>query len=363
MDDKETDKHEDLLDALRRSEERLRVTMESAVDFAIITTDPNRLIEEWNTGAERIFGFTAEEVKGQSADIIFTPEDRVAGMPEKEVQTAVEKGYAEDERWHIRRDGTRIFMSGVMRPIYNPQLTGFVKIARNITQQKLLEQQKDDFIGIASHELKTPITSIRIYSEILQESLEESNDKNNASIIKKLNTQVDRLHQLVNDLLDTTRLVEGKIMLYPQQFDLHDLVEEKIEDIRQISKKHSFDAKCTGSVLITADRDRIGQVMTNLLSNAVKYSPNGGEIVISCERTETFAKITVKDNGIGISRDMLSKVFDRFFRVGGSVMNTYPGMGLGLYISAEIIHRHGGTISVESQEGKGSVFYFTLPLV
>jgi two-component system, chemotaxis family, CheB/CheR fusion protein len=160
--------HEDLLEALRRSEERLRVTMESAVDFAIITTNTEGLIEEWNTGAERIFGYNAEDAKGKRADIIFTPEDKAAGIPDKEMQSAVEKGYAEDERWHIRKDGTRFFMSGVMRPIYNPQLTGFVKVARNITQQKLLEQQKDDFIGIASHELKTPITSIRIYAEILQ---------------------------------------------------------------------------------------------------------------------------------------------------------------------------------------------------
>jgi signal transduction histidine kinase len=173
---------------------------------------------------------------------------------------------------------------------------------------------------------------------------------------------VDRLSKLVNDLLDTTRLVEGKMLLYPQQFDLLDLVTEKIEDIRQITIQHEFNVNCTEAMVIVADRERIGQVLINLLSNAVKYSPQGGEVLIECKKAEDSVKICVKDNGIGISRDLVGRVFDRFFRVGGAVMNTYPGMGLGLYISAQIIHRHGGTISVESEEGKGSLFYFTLPV-
>lgn len=362
VEQKGSDNSEELLEALRRSEERLRITMESAVDFVIMTLNTTGLIEEWNTGAERIFGYKAEEAKGQPGHIIFTPEDIAAGIPEKEMRTAQEKGYAEDERWHMRKDGSRFFMSGVMRPIYNPRLTGFVKVARDMTQQKLIEQQKDDFIGIASHELKTPLTSIAIFAEILQENFNESNDKSSSVLIKKLNFQVERLNQLVNILLDTTRLVEGRMVLFPVQFDLNELLGEKIEEARQASSKHNFIVDCSEAMLITADKGRISQVLTNLLSNAVKYSPGGGDIRVNCKRSADDFTISIRDHGIGISRDVQSRVFDRFFRVGGTVMDTYPGMGLGLYISAEIIHRHGGAISVESEEGKGSLFYFTLPV-
>jgi signal transduction histidine kinase len=173
---------------------------------------------------------------------------------------------------------------------------------------------------------------------------------------------VNRLNQLVNDLLDTSRISSGKMVIYPQQFNINVLITEKIEDLRQLSQKHVFATKSTEPINIVADRERIGQVLINLLSNAVKYSPGGGEILITSEKIDDNVRVSVKDGGIGISKDILNKVFDRFFRAGGAVMNTYPGMGLGLFISAEIIHRHGGTISVDSEEGKGAIFYFTLPV-
>jgi len=348
-------------EALRESEERLRITMESAIDYAIITMDTERIIEGWSKGAELIFQYTAGEVIGKSADIIFTDEDKAASVPQKEMEKAKNEGKAEDERWHQRKDGSRLFMNGTMRPIYDVALTGYVKVARDMTQQKLIEQQKEDFIGIASHELKTPVTSIKAYTELLQEICSEGDYASGAPLIKKMSAQVDRLIELVHSLLDTTKLVEGGLGLHLEEFNLADLIEECVENLQRSANSCHIIIQCKKEASVCADRDRISQVLTNLISNALKYSPNGGQVTVSCCQTAEGIKIGVRDEGIGISKEMQAKVFGRFFRVNDANTNTFPGMGLGLYIANNIIQRHGGKIWMESEPGKGSVFYFVLP--
>lgn len=349
-------------DAVRESEERLRVTMDSATDYAIITLDTNGCIIGWSKGAELTFGYEEKEVEGKHTDIIFTPEDRQAGMAEKKMKEARKAGRALDERWHMRKDGARFFMSGVMQTTMNSGgVAGFVKVARDMTERKLLEQQKDEFIGIASHELKTPVTSIKLFAEALEERFKNAGDDQNRGLMQKLNTQVDRLTALIKDLLETTRIVEGQLPLKKEEFDLNMLVETQVEELQRISSRHRL-AFNAGSVrLVVADKERITQVLTNIISNAIKYSPNGGDVTITSSTTAEGAKVSVQDLGIGIPKDLQSKVFSRFFRVGNPAVSTYPGMGLGLYISAGIIQRHGGTIWVESSKGGGTVFSFIIP--
>jgi PAS domain S-box-containing protein len=348
-------------EALRESEERLRITTESAIDYAIITMNTERIIEGWSRGAELIFQYTAREVIGKSADIIFTDKDIAAGAPQQEMEKAKNEGKAEDERWHKRKDGTLFFVNGTMRPIYDAALTGYVKVARDMTQQKLIEQQKEDFIGIASHELKTPVTSIKAYTELLQEMCNEGDYVSGAPLIKKLSAQVDRLIELVHSLLDTTMLAEGGLALQLEQFKIGELIEECVENLQRGATSSHIIVRCKNETFIYADRDRIRQVLTNLISNALKYSPNGGQVTVDCCETAEGIKVGVHDEGIGISKEMQAKVFDRFFRVNGANANTFPGMGLGLYIAFNIIQRHGGKIWIESEPGKGSVFYFVLP--
>ncbi len=349
--------------SLRDSRERMRITLESATDYAIITLDINGMITSWSKGAELIFGYREDEVKGVHTQIIFTPEDRAAGAAEKEMKQAADEGRAMDERWHLRKDGTRFYMSGVMAPIMNENtLSGFVKVARNMTEQKLLEQQKDEFIGITSHELKTPVTSIKIYADMLQQKFEAAKDVGNAALMQKLNGQVDRLTDLIRDLLDTTKIFEGQLPLHVERFSLEHLIGVRIEEWQRIAPDHKITLQSMGGEkIIAADPERIEQVLTNLISNAIKYSPENGDILITTEAKQQYVKVSVSDRGIGIPNNMIGRVFDRFFRVSNPTLQTYPGMGLGLYISAGIIKRHGGTISVESLEGKGSTFFFTLP--
>ncbi len=475
---------------MRKSEERLRITVDSAFDYAIINTNKQGLIESWNSGAERIFNYKANEIIGKSAHIVFTNEDQNAGIPEEEMKTAREKGVAIDERWHQRKDGSLFYMSGIMRPIYNPELIGYVKVARDMTEQKKaeenlkifeeryrialqsadigtwdwnvaedkitlnekhytllglepdneqknlayflrfihkddverlqkdwqkqkrgskiyhhefriiraddgqvrwmngygkivategekvlrmvgvifditerkkLEQQKEDFISIASHELKTPVTSIKAYTELLHDMFNEADDVESANLMEKLDVQVDRLIELINALLDTSKIDEGELILNPEEFDLNKLVKERVEDLQRLSSAHRLIISTNKETFITADRERIGQVLTNFISNAIKYSPNGGDVTITWKQNKDTTEISVSDEGIGISEEVQQKVFDRFFRVKNAQLQNYPGMGLGLYITANIIYRHGGKIWVKSTPGKGSVFYFSLP--
>ena len=474
---------------LRASEERLRLLIESAKDFAIFTLDGERHVNGWNTGAQTMMGYSEQEIIGQLGDILFVPEDRVANAPEKEVKRALEHGVAENERWHLRKDGRRFYGSGTVRPLYDSRgnFLGFVKIMRDlteskqaedalreseerfraivsqsttgifqadlegkltlvnkklanitgyseaeltarfiwevthekdivrnkelfrklkdngeaytvekrfmhksgpviwvsesvsairneagepqsavgvifdITERKQLEQQKDEFISTASHELKTPVTSIKAYTEILQEKFSRSGQMENSLLMQKLNNQVDRLVHLIRDLLDTTRIAEGKLQLEIETQDLNELIAEKIEELQRISTKHTIDFVPAKLKPLAFDRERVGQVITNLVSNAIKYSPNAERVKVVTEAVDGNAKVSVIDWGLGIPKQEQERIFQRFYRIDSPKSEALPGIGLGLYISASIIRMHGGTISVKSEPGKGSVFSFTLP--
>lgn len=225
-----------------------------------------------------------------------------------------------------------------------------------------LQQQKDDFIGIASHELRTPMTSIKLYGQVLQQELEDTGDQENVEVMRRMNTQINRLTTLIRDLLDTTHIAEGTLPLKKQSFQLNDLLSECIQSLQHLTPNHSIRTHLCEMPVITADRERISQVVVNLLSNAIKYSSDSEDVWVRSGMTGNMIKVCIEDKGIGIPPEVLHKVFDRFFRVDSEKMQTYPGMGLGLFISAGIIDRHGGSLTVDSEENKGSKFCFTIPI-
>ncbi|WP_205514611.1 CheR family methyltransferase [Longitalea arenae] len=315
------------------------------------------------TGANDAFlqmcGYSRDDVQmGRLRWDEMTPAEFMADSLQKLEQFKTTGRITPYEKQYIRKDGSRFWALFSATRINEDEGVEYII---DITGQKQLEQQKEGFIAIASHELKTPVTSIKVYGEVLQEKLEQNGDKENFELIKKLNTQVDRLHNLIVDLLDTTNIVEGGLQLNMHRFDINELIVEQVEEMKRISANHVFKMKLDKLPLIKADRERIGQVLTNLLSNAVKYSPKASEITIVSNAIKNGIQVSVQDKGIGIPKNMISNIFDRFYRIVNPQIETYPGMGLGLYISAGIIERHGGTITVESTEGQGSTFYFTLP--
>jgi two-component system CheB/CheR fusion protein len=232
----------------------------------------------------------------------------------------------------------------------------------DITDRKSIEQQKDAFISIASHELKTPVTSIRAYADLLLDSIHENGDPQPLHLLNKLKGQADRLTNLVRDLLDVTKITDGSIRLKETEFDLNALIHSTAEEMQGTIKQHRLMLNLSeGKLMMKGDRERISQVLVNLLSNAAKYSPGKDRIFIFSSADQDSLKFSVEDFGIGMSSETASRVFERFYRAHDPVIMTFPGLGLGLFISAEIIKQHGGTIRVQGDPGKGSIFTVELP--
>lgn len=234
-------------------------------------------------------------------------------------------------------------------------------VSMDITQMKVLEEKKEDFISIASHELKTPLTSLKAYIQLLERSLDREENGPEKIYIKKTNLYISRLNNLISELLDVSKIQAGKMQYNMLKFDFSELVAECVESIQNLSPKHQVMLSGLNKKMIIGDRQRLEQAFMNFLTNAIKYSPEASQIEISVVTTETEIQVNIKDYGIGIPSENISRIFDRFYRVENE-SSKFSGLGLGLFISNEIIKRHKGKIGVKSAPGKGSTFIFTLPV-
>ncbi|MBP9700224.1 PAS domain S-box protein [Candidatus Woesebacteria bacterium] len=269
-----------------------------------------------------------------------------------------------DEDFMIERDdGRKVFVRASAAPIHNRKGKIFAAacIFNDITPQKELEVRKDDFVNMASHELKTPITSLKLYIDSLQIRMKDSKDERLLKTLSSIKYQTERLQKLVADLLDVSRLQTGKLLFNKEAFDLDTLLFETIEQL-QGTTKHVIVYKGKEKLLVEGDKFRIYQVLTNLLTNALKYSGESTQIQVRLQKVAGKAVISVKDFGIGIEKDQQKKIFERLYQVMDDTEKTFPGFGMGLYISKEIVKRHKGSIWVESEKGKGSTFYFSIPI-
>lgn len=332
-------------------------------DDAIISKTLEGRITSWNEGAEKLFGYTAEEVVGKEIFVIIPPalHDEEVGILAKLRKGERILHYQTERR---KKDGTLIPVSLTISPIKDDtgQIIGASKIARDITEQKRVEQQKNDFLSMASHELKTPLTSMKMFLELLGRLLDQTELEQAKYFVNRIHDQTNQLVELTNDLLDVSRIETGKLRLNIEAFRLDDLVRETVEAIATSSRTHKLLITQTEPLTIQADRYRVFQVLINLITNAIKYSPSGKDILISITQTESSAVVSVQDFGIGIKKSQQEKVFDRLYQVTDPEEKTYPGLGLGLYISKEIIQRHKGEIWVKSKKGVGSTFSFSLPI-
>jgi signal transduction histidine kinase len=238
----------------------------------------------------------------------------------------------------------------------------WVGTSTDIHEIKELEKQKDYFISVASHELKTPVTSIKGHVQLLQEQLLQSGDALVQQSLKALDRQVNKLNRLIADLLDITRIQSGRFTINKQPFILNDLVTETVDDIKTLSRTHVIEVANTSPQWVLADRQRIGQVISNLLTNAVKYSPDADKIKVQLTASQQKVTVAIQDFGIGIEPSEQQKIFQNFYRVRGKDEQTFSGFGIGLFIVGEILKPHNGTVWVQSEKNKGAVFYFSLPL-
>ncbi len=291
------------------------------------------------------------------------PEDREKAR-ERFIEDLTSKDLYEVEFRIDHTDGTKHWCVTTGRPQYRGDGTfsGYIGSCVDITEQKNLQQQKDDFIGIASHELKTPVTSIKAYTQVLERMLLKKGETREAEMINRMDGQLNRLTSLIGDLLDVTKINSGKLQFNDRNFEFNDLVKELVEDLQRTTEKHTLIEKILPTGTVFGDKERIGQVITNLITNAIKYSPQADRIIIHTGIKNNEVNLCIQDFGIGIEEDKLNKVFEQFYRVSGDMQHTFPGLGLGLYISSEIIKREGGRIWVTSKHGEGSTFCFALPL-
>ncbi|WP_352432919.1 PAS domain-containing protein [Mucilaginibacter sp. PAMB04274] len=252
---------------------------------------------------------------------------------------------------------------GGLYPDAQGRYTQFYGVIMDITEDKTDEQRKNDFIGMVSHELKTPLTSMKGYLQMLQSKARKGEDTFTTGVLEKANKQVSKMTTMINGFLNVSRLESGKIQIDLQRFDMAELVQETEEESVATISSHQVMFAPVEETWVNADRDKIGQVMNNLISNAVKYSPGDSMISIACVTRDGKAIFSVKDEGRGISPEDLPNLFERYYRVQAVKDTNIAGFGIGLYLCCEIIKRHGGDIWAESELAKGSTFYFTLPVV
>ena len=342
-------------------------------DDAIISKTLQGIITSWNDAASRMFGYTEEEAIGKHISLII-PEDRLD--EETSIIQSLSKGEKVDhfETIRVGKDGTFKNISLTISPIKDRRgkIIGASKIARDISLRKEAEKQrdlytrrllelnkyKDEFMVMASHELKTPLTVIMANLQVLHEMMKKDS---NAVFIERVLKQVNKLSELISNLLNVSKIEAGQLQLNLTVFDLNELIDELVNDLQQTTKNSKIIySKSQNKLMIHADREKIEQVLINILSNAIKYNRKQGEIIVEANQNNEEIKVDVRDEGIGIPDEDLENIFLRFFRVSGEA-NSFSGSGVGLYISSEIIKSHKGKIWAESRLGEGSVFHFTLP--
>jgi PAS domain S-box-containing protein len=350
----------------RKEIEQTKESLQMAIDAAelgayyINTTDrifhPSPRLKEF-------FGFEPYEEVPYEAAINQIHEDYRQAAADL-VEAAITKGIRFDMEYPVvgYQDGKLRWVRGIGEVQHLDGKSYFTGVLHDITEKKEDEMRKNDFIGMVSHELKTPLTSLTAILQVLNAKLKKSEDGFVPGALEKANQQVKKMTGMINGFLNISRLESGKILIDKQTFTIGELVKEAIEETNLVGVGHIIDLQTCDKIVVNADRDKIGSVISNLLSNAIKYSPKGSHILVNCRRSENEVLFSVEDEGLGIRPEDREKVFDRFYRVESNYTRHISGFGIGLYLSAEIIRRHNGRIWVESENGKGSTFYFCLPL-
>lgn len=259
--------------------------------------------------------------------------------------------------------GKKIMLVNAYRIEFEGQYKDRILIAiEDITDKKEIDRRKDDFLSIASHELKTPLTTIKGFVQLLKRMAPAESSEKFLVTLDKVSIYVDRLNNLISELLDTSKIQSGNIEIHKEPFEIEKLLRDTIENLSLATPQYTISINTNINATILGDELQISQVINNLVSNAIKYSPGQNKIDIYCNKVGNFIKVSITDYGMGITQQDQSKIFDRFYRA-RDIQKKFPGMGIGLYICHEIIENHDGTLWVESEIGKGSTFNFTLPII
>jgi PAS domain S-box-containing protein len=372
---------------LRPSEERFRLIVEGIKDYAIFMLDSQGRVVTWNTGAQRLKGYSAEEIIGRHFSCFYPKEAIDRGWPDEELRRATADGRFEDEGWRVRKDGSTFWANVVITALRDESgtLRGFAKVTRDLTERRHSEEnarrllqveaarraaeeedrRKNEFLALLAHELRNPLAPLRNGLQVMRlaghdwQAVEQARNM--------MERQLHHLVRLVDDLLDVSRISQGKLQLRKERITLASVVGNALEVCEALVKQHGHELIVRLSeetVYVDADKTRLAQALCNLLNNASKYSDRSGTIWLTAERQSYAAVIRVKDAGVGIPPNMLPKVFDLFWQVDRSLEKSQGGLGVGLAIVKRLVEMHGGSVEAQSEgQGMGSEFIIRLPVV
>ena len=357
---------------LRQSEERFRLLIDAVRDYAIFMLDTHGRVASWNAGAERIKGYRADEIIGEHFRIFYTPEARERRWPEEELRRAREHGRFEDESPRLRKDGSVFVANVVIAPMYDQRgvLRGFAKVTRDMTEKKRVEalesadRQTQEFLAVLAHELRNPLAPIANALTLL--ARKPTTDAAELWVRDVLGRQTAQLGRLVEDLLDVSRITRSALVLDRRPADVRPILRQAVDASRQWfeQRQQNFDLALPDERLVCdVDEVRLSQIVQNLLHNSAKYTPNGGRIGLSAARDGGEVVIRVRDNGIGMSPEMLASAFELFKQAQQGLDRSQGGLGVGLTLVQRLVRMHNGTVQARSEgPGRGAEFIVRLPL-
>jgi len=372
-----------LADTIKDGGRIYQLMVESVRDYAIFMLDPQGYVASWNRGAERIKGYTANEIIGQHFSVFYSAEDIAAGKPPMELEMVARDGRFEDEGIRLRKDGTPFWASVVLTAVRdeNGSLVGIAKVTRDLTERRAAQQRaiadarrvaeaesanvaKSDFLAAMSHELRTPLNAIGGYTDLMGLGLGGPVTPQQTEYLDRIRRSQQHLLGIISDLLNYSRIEAGHIT-----YEIAPLVVSKvIETVITLIEPQALAREITlerepniadGAAL--GDRSKVDQIMLNLLSNAIKFTGAGGRVTIGTRFTQDIASITVADTGSGIPADKLELIFEPFVQLGRSLSSSHEGTGLGLSISRDLARAMNGDLRVTSARGAGSTFILSLP--
>jgi PAS domain S-box-containing protein len=358
---------------MTQARDQLEIILQGAAD-GIVVYEKNGWISYANDAAAQLTGYTsASFMLGTSLDNLSTRHTLVdeqghpfplSHLPFRRILAGEREAHATIGFTNMRTGKPDRWVSIKSRPVFDEHrdILFVVTIMHDLTERMLAEMRKDEFISMTSHELKTPVTSLKGFTNVLQRRLIRQGDEQSLHYLSRIDIQLNKLTKLISDLLDMSRMQSGKLDLQIEPFDLDTLIHETVENVQAATLTHQIMVEGRVGVQITGDKDRLGQVLINLLTNAIKYSPRADKVIVRVARDAGQAIISVQDFGIGIDGVHHQNIFERFYQVTDPEEKTYPGLGIGLHISHEIVERHSGRIWVESTKGEGATFFVSLPL-
>lgn len=354
--------------------------IDSLQDYSIFTLDLEFMINSWSSGSTKIFGYTTEEVIGQSFDLIFTEDDIKTGIPKREIKIAVQEGRATDNRWHIAKDGSLFYAYGLVFPLtgLDGEMMGYVKILRDLTERKKTEDavkkyvkdleelntHKESVLAILSHDLRSPLSAIIGTAKYLKDNFQTMKPAMVQEMLELLHKSATNELDMLDYLVEWARIKYATDTFSPTELQLTTYIERVFQTLGESASVHAINLhhEVAENTAVFADGKMLISIIQNIVSNAIKHSPEGGDITVSAKTSDDKIIVQIKDNGMGMSQEILDSLFTPQIKSLGESRKANKGAGIGLLLVKGFLEKHDGEIWVESVEGEGSSFYFTLPI-